>query len=56
MPIDYWRIRNLTAPEFINALLQDGFTLRRQKAATSDTSMRQAGWTEADLERLKLIR
>lgn len=31
MPIDYRRVRNVTAREFINALLQDGFLFRRQK-------------------------
>jgi len=30
MPIEYSRIRNLTAREFIRALERDGFALRRQ--------------------------
>lgn len=33
MRIDYRRIRNVTAREFVGALLQDGFFLRRQKGS-----------------------
>jgi len=30
MPIDYSRLRSLTAREIISALVRDGFSLRRQ--------------------------
>jgi len=82
MPLDFNRLRNLTAREIINSLLRDGFYLRRQKGShqryqhpdgrrvtvtfhhfgdtfphkTLDSMLfGQARWTEADLERLKLI-
>ena len=33
MPIDYGRLRSLTARELISALLRDGFVLDRQSGA-----------------------
>ena len=33
MPLDYSKLRNLTAREIASALLQDGFQLRRQKGS-----------------------
>lgn len=33
MPIDYSRLRSLTSRDFMRALLQDGFILKRQKGA-----------------------
>ena len=33
MPIDYGRLRSLTARELISALLRDGFVLDRQAGA-----------------------
>jgi predicted RNA binding protein YcfA (HicA-like mRNA interferase family) len=33
MPLDYSRLRNLTAREIAAALLHDGFLLRRQKGS-----------------------
>ncbi len=33
MPIDYTKLRNLTARELIAALIRDGFELRRQKGS-----------------------
>ncbi len=83
MPIDYSRLRSVTARELIRALARDDFELRRQTGShqqyahvdgrrvtvschrLSDTfpvktlrSMiqRQAGWTEDDLRRLRLLR
>ena len=84
MPINYRRIRNITARELETGLIRDGFDLvrstgsRRQyydeatgrrvslhwhgggrtfKIATLSSIIEaQAGWTEADLIRLKLMR
>jgi len=36
MPIDYSKLRNLTARELISAISRDGFYLRSQREATSD--------------------
>jgi len=34
MPIDYSKLRSLTARKLVRALLKDGFVLRRSKGAT----------------------
>ena len=84
MPIDFSKVRALTADEIIRALLADGFLLRKGSGGShrryqhqdgrrvtvayhgSNTTFvpktlrsmieEQAGWTEDDLKRLKLIR
>ncbi|MEK6300757.1 MAG: type II toxin-antitoxin system HicA family toxin [Acidobacteriota bacterium] len=83
MPIDYSKLRNITARELINGLTHDGFLHTRTKGshrryrhsdgrgvtvschALSDTfppkTLRsiiegQARWTEADVQRLGLIK
>ena len=83
MPINYRRLRSLTARELIAALIRDGFVLDRQTGAhqhyrhpdrrrvtvsfhqagatfppkTLKSMIEdQAGWTEDDLRRLRLIR
>lgn len=84
MPIDYSKLRHVTARELIRALRRDGFVLDRQRGSHQQyihpddgrlvtvafhrsggtfpvrtlKSMleHQAGWTEADLRRLKLLK
>lgn len=83
MPLNYSKLRKLSARELISALIRDGFSFDRGSGShqiyrhsdgrrvtvtfhsSGDTfppktmkSMieKEAGWTEADLKRLKLIR
>jgi len=83
MPIDYRKLRSVTARQIISALIRDGFTLDRQSGShqhyrhpdgrrvtityhkpsqtfTPKTLKSmieiQAGWSEKDLKRLKLLR
>ena len=55
MPIDYGRLRSLTARELIAALIRDGFTLDRQSGSHQCMIEDQARWTEEDLVRLGLL-
>ncbi len=84
MPIDFSKVRALTAGEVIRALLADGFYLRKGRGGShqrychpdgrrvtvpfhgSNTTFlpktlrsmieEQAGWNDADLRRLKLVK
>jgi hypothetical protein len=40
MPIDYTKLRNLTARDLTSALIKDGFSLRRQKGVINATVTR----------------
>jgi hypothetical protein len=39
MPIDYSKLRSITAREIVRALLSDGFSSKRNVAATADISI-----------------
>jgi len=43
MPIDYSKLRSVTAREVVRALLADGFFLKSQRAVTGDTSIAMGG-------------
>ena len=83
MPIDYSKLRSVTAREMVSALLADGFFLKTQRGSHRRYQHRdgrrvtlpyhsaggvfvpktlrsmieeQAGWSEEDLKRLRLLR